>query len=131
MIFVDPRNPKPLHEQLKESVIEQVTLGVLNPGDKLPSVREIAQSMRIAPNTIQRAYRDLETAGVISSSPGRGSFVTMQREGVRNRRISELTARFKALLGELKTLGVTDDEIIQLVKDIVGRKSEGGQMRSD
>ena len=111
MIFIDPRNPKPLHEQIKESVLEQISLGVLSPGDKLPSVREMAQSMRIAPNTIQRAYRDLETCGVINSSPGRGSFVTIHGDGLKERRKNELTARFDQLICELRSLGVTDDEL--------------------
>ena len=92
--------------------MEQIALGVLSPGDRLPSVREMAQSMRIAPNTIQRAYRDLESGGVISSSPGRGSFVAIHSDGLRERRKNELKARFDQLIGELRNLGVTNDELI-------------------
>ena len=116
MIFIDTRNPTPLHEQIKESVLEQIALGVLSPGDKLPSVRETAQSMRIAPNTIQRAYRELETGGVINSIPGRGSFITMHGDGLRERRKGELTAKLIHLAGELKNMGVTEDELLGLLK---------------
>ena len=122
MIFVDPRNPKPLHEQIKESVMEQITLGALTPGDRLPSVRETAQSMRIAPNTIQRAYRELEAAGVISSSPGRGSFITIKSEGIRERRIEEMTGRLVHLADDLMRLGVSENEIIRHVKGVYGRR---------
>ena len=116
MMFIDPRNPKPLHEQITESVMEQIALGLLSPGDKLPSVREMAQSMRIAPNTIQRAYRELEIGGVISSSPGRGSFIIIHSEGLIERRRDELTARFDQVIGELRNLGVTEDDLIIRLK---------------
>ena len=116
MIFIDPRNPKPLHEQIVESVMEQISLGLLSPGDKLPSVREMAQSMRIAPNTIQRAYKDLETGGAINSSQGRGSFVIIHSEGLRERRKDEMLEKFEHLINELQKLGVTKDELIIRLK---------------
>lgn len=115
MVFVDPRNPKPLHEQIKESIIEQITLGVLSPGDRLPSVREMSQSLRIAPNTIQRAYSELDADGVISSYPGRGSFIMSPGDAIRERRIAGLAARLVPIVAELRRLGVTEDEIIGMV----------------
>jgi GntR family transcriptional regulator len=121
MIFIDPRNPKPLHEQIKESVLEQISLGVLTPGDRLPSVRDMAQSMRIAPNTIQRAYRDLETGGVISSYPGRGSFITIHGDGIRKRRREDLVIKFIQMINELRSLGVTDDEMTEMMKGGAGQ----------
>jgi len=124
MIFIDVRNPKPLHEQIKESVMEQIALGVLSQGDKLPSVRETAQSMRIAPNTIQRAYRELESGGVINSMPGRGSFIIIHGDGLRERKKEELSARFVQLIGELKSVGVTEDELLDWLK-------RGGGQRDD
>ena len=116
MIFINPRNPKPLHEQIKESVTEQIAMGIMSPGDRLPSVREMAQTMRIAPNTIQRAYRELEAGGVIGSYPGRGSFITIHSEGIRERRKGELAARFIAIAGEMRGIGVTEDELLRLLK---------------
>jgi GntR family transcriptional regulator len=116
MIFINPRNPKPLHEQIGESVMEQIMIGALSPGDKLPSIRELAQSMRIAPNTIQRAYRDLENAGIIISYPARGSFISINNDEVLERRRGELLADFIRLSGELKKLGVREDELIDKIK---------------
>lgn len=116
MIFVDPRNPKPLHEQIKASIMDQIVLGALSPGDRLPSVREMAQSMRIAPNTIQRAYRELESSGVISSYMGRGSFISIHGDGIRESRKEELMARLDRMVTEIKSLGVTNDEILNRIK---------------
>ncbi|MCL2058552.1 MAG: GntR family transcriptional regulator [Oscillospiraceae bacterium] len=126
MIFINPRNPKPLHEQIKESVLEQISLGLMSPGDRLPSVREMAQSMRIAPNTIQRAYRELETGGVINSYPGRGSFITIHSDGIRERRKGELAARFTQLIGEMRNMGVTEDEMQRLLKGGVASHDSDG-----
>ena len=119
MILVDPRNPKPLHEQIKESVMEQILIGALSSGDRLPSVRETAQTAQIAPNTIQRAYRELENDGVISSYPGRGSYISLDRDGIRERRKAELASRLIRLIGEIKTMGTTNDEIMDLVKGVL------------
>jgi GntR family transcriptional regulator len=116
MIFINHGNPKPLHEQIKDSVVEQIMLGVLSYGDRLPSVRDMALSLRIAPNTIQRAYRELETAGIITSQPGRGSFISIRSDGIQERRRQELLTNLKSLAGELKNLGVTEDEIINNIR---------------
>lgn len=116
MIFVDMRNPKPLYEQIKESVRSQVVRGVLQPEDKLPSVRELAQSAAINPNTIQRAYRDLEAEGLIYSAPGRGYFVREPGPELREKRKRELLEKLEPILAELKYLGVTQEELQRRMK---------------
>lgn len=75
MIHLDHRDRRPIYEQIVESVRQQIRAGVLQPGDQLPSVRELSASLSINPNTIQRAYRELERTGWTVSQPGRGSFV--------------------------------------------------------
>jgi len=72
---VDPRTGVPLYLQLIEQVKRAVALGSLAPGEQLPTVKALALSLTINPNTVARAYRDLERDGVIETSPGRGSFV--------------------------------------------------------
>jgi GntR family transcriptional regulator len=72
---VDPRTGVPLYLQLIEQVKRAVALGSLAPGEQLPTVKSLALSLTINPNTVARAYRDLERDGVIETSPGRGSFV--------------------------------------------------------
>ena len=75
MVHLDYRDAKPIYTQIVENFKAQIASGILQPGDKLPSVRELAQQMSINPNTIQRAYRELEMAGVIQTVPGKGCFV--------------------------------------------------------
>ena len=75
MVHLDYRDAKPIYTQIMENIQKQISTGILQPGDKLPSVREMAQSLSINPNTIQRAYRELEMAGTIQSLPGKGCFV--------------------------------------------------------
>jgi GntR family transcriptional regulator len=72
---VDPRTGVPLYLQLIEQVKRAVALGSLAPGEQLPTVKSLAVNLTINPNTVARAYRDLERDGVIETSPGRGSFV--------------------------------------------------------
>ncbi|MDQ2872786.1 MAG: GntR family transcriptional regulator [Candidatus Eremiobacteraeota bacterium] len=72
---VDPRSGVPLYLQLIEQVKRSVALGVLASGEQLPTVKQLAIDLTINPNTVGRAYRDLERDGVIETAPGRGSFV--------------------------------------------------------
>ena len=75
MLHLDYRDIRPLYAQITDSVRQQISGGVLVQGDKLPSVRELAVELSINPNTIQRAYRQLEMEGWIATVPGKGCFV--------------------------------------------------------
>ena len=75
MVNLDYRDARPIYIQVIDACRSQITAGVLQNGDKLPSVRELAAQLAINPNTIQRAYRELEMQGYIASVPGKGSFV--------------------------------------------------------
>ena len=74
-LSVDPRSGVPIYLQLIEQVKRSVALGVLAPGEQLPTVKHLALELTINPNTVARAYRDLEREGVIETAAGRGSFV--------------------------------------------------------
>ena len=74
MIHLDYRDSRPIYEQVKDSLRRLMVTGVLAPGDKLPSVRSMASQLSINPNTIQRAYAELEKKGITYSVPGKGSF---------------------------------------------------------
>ena len=119
MININYRDPRPIYEQVKDNFRQLIISGALPPDEKMPSVRELAASLTINPNTIQRAYRELETAGYIlsvagniCSVPGRGSFVCQQDAALEARR-AELLSRFDALVGELALVGVGSDKLIQ------------------
>ena len=113
MIVLDYRDSRPLYQQVKDSLRRMMLTGLLEPDEKLPSVRSLATQLAINPNTIQRAYAELEAEGYIYSVAGRGSFVSAG-DGEHLRRIAELTGRLVPLLEELKTLGCTEEDLLQL-----------------
>ena len=104
MVVLDHRDARPLYLQVKDSLRRMMLTGLLAPGEKLPSVRALATQLAINPNTIQRAYGELETEGYVYSVSGRGSFVAGTDSG-QAQRIRELTEQLKPLLEELKALG--------------------------
>lgn len=113
MIVLDYRDSRPLYQQVKDSLRRMMLTGLLSPEEKLPSVRALATQLAINPNTIQRAYAELEAEGYIYSVAGRGSFVSAG-DGEHLRRIAELTGRLVPLLEELKSLGYTREQLLIL-----------------
>ena len=113
MIVLDYRDSRPLYQQVKDSLRRMMLTGLLEPDEKLPSVRSLATQLAINPNTIQRAYAELEAEGYIYSVAGRGSFVSAG-DGQHLRRIAELTGRLVPLLEELKSLGYTREQLLVL-----------------
>lgn len=113
MIVLDYRDSRPLYQQVKDSLRRMMLTGLLEPDEKLPSVRSLATQLAINPNTIQRAYAELEAEGYIYSVAGRGSFVSAG-DGEHLRRIAELTGRLIPLLEELKSLGYTREQLLVL-----------------
>ncbi len=116
MIQINYRDGRPIYEQVRDGFRQLILSGVLPPDSKMPSVRELASSLTINPNTIQRAYRELEAEGCICSVPGRGSFVCRTDAALLARR-AELTARLRELAADLRALGLTDEEIAALIKE--------------
>lgn len=110
MISINFRDPRPIYEQVKEGFRQLILSGALAADEKMPSVRELASSLAINPNTIQRAYRELETEGYICSFPGRGSFV-MERSSPAAARRAELLEDLDSLVKDLVMLGMSRDEI--------------------
>ena len=90
MISLDYRDSRPLYQQVKDNLRRMMLTGLLPPDEKLPSVRSLATQLAINPNTIQRAYSELEAEGYIYSVPGKGSFAAAEG-GEQQRRIRELT----------------------------------------
>lgn len=113
MIVLDYRDSRPLYQQVKDSLRRMMLTGLLEPDEKLPSVRSLATQLAINPNTIQRAYAELEAEGYIYSVAGRGSFVSAG-DGEHLRCIAELTGRLVPLLEELKSLGYTREQLLVL-----------------
>ena len=110
MISLNYRDSRPIYEQIKDGLRKLIVTGALGTGEKLPSVRALATQLSINPNTIQRAYGELETEGYVYSVSGRGSFVAGTDSG-QAQRIRELTEQLKPLLEELKALGYTQQSL--------------------
>lgn len=115
MLSLNYRDARPIYEQVKDGLRHLVVTGAIQAGDKLPSVRALASSLAINPNTIQRAYSELEAEGYIYSVAGKGSFAASGGDEQR-RRIRELTEQLTPALEELKTLGYTQEALLQLWK---------------
>ena len=110
MITINPRDPRPIYLQIKENLIRLILTGAMQTDERLPSVRELAGSLAINPNTIQRAYRELESEGFIYSVTGRGSYVAALSEIDQGRKAAKLE-EFKAAARELLNLGTVKAEL--------------------
>jgi len=126
MFDLDTRSRKPIYEQLVDKLKELIINEVLKPDEQLPSVRHLAQELTINPNTIQKAYRELENQGFIYSQKGKGSFVHPQQETVDETKVKTVTGEIEKLVLEALFLGVTAEELIALVQK-VDRSKKGGQ----
>ena len=110
MINLNYRDPRPIYEQVKDNLRHLIVSGALSENYKLPSVREMAGELAINPNTIQRAYRELENEGYICTIPGKGSF-TCARDGGDSTHRQELLVKFDEITAELRYLGFTVSEL--------------------
>ena len=104
------RDARPIYEQGKDGLRHLVVTGALQAGDKLPSVRALASSLAINPNTIQRAYESLEREGYLYTVAGKGSFAAPQADVNADRR-ARLLEQFDASAAELLFLGLTAGEL--------------------
>ena len=120
MILLDQTDRRPIYEQITEKLAELMVRGILEENSPLPSVRNLAAELSINPNTVQRAYIELEREGYIYSVKGKGSFVA-SLDGIRHKRLSELTESLKSGIRRAKAAGVTEEELIQTVRDIYSK----------
>ena len=125
-LHVNPSSGLPLYLQIQTQVKNAVAAGALRPGDALPSVRKLASDLRINPNTVARAYLELEREGVIRAVPGGGTFVA---DGVPGLLKAERVRRLRPLARQVAVEGTqlrfSPDEIVELVEDEL--KALGGK----
>lgn len=112
MVHLDYRDARPIYTQIVDGYREQIRSGVLQIGDKLPSVRELALELTINPNTIQRAYRELELSGWIATVPGKGCFVHGIPTNARPEQ-QALLDHFDKLTAALLSVGVSAEDLIE------------------
>jgi GntR family transcriptional regulator len=114
MFQLDVRSRKPIYEQLVDKIKELIINRILKPDEQLPSVRMLSSQLTVNPNTIQRAYRELENQGYIYSIKGKGNFVATIELKPNEQKLAELKTDIKRLIAEAIYLGLTKDDIYVL-----------------
>lgn len=129
---VDPRSDVPIYQQLVDGVKEAVARGILAPGDKLPSVRDLAGRIAINPNTIAKAYQEMEREGIIETLRGRGTFVAEVRtRGIdREEKMGRMREMLEKMLVEAYYLQMEEDEVLAMAEEII-RQLYRERRRSD
>lgn len=116
-IHIAPNDGLPIYLQIVNQVKYLVASGRLNPGDELPAIRVLAERLIVNPNTVARAYRELEAAGVVEKRRTAGTYVADQGSPLaRRERIKILTERIDALLAESRQMGISLDEVLKLLR---------------
>lgn len=109
-LAVDPRSGYPIYLQIVEQIARAVSIGTLRPGDRLPTVKQLAAELVINPNTVGRALRELEHRGIVASLAGRGSFVSENGGGAAAEAAASdaLAASLDAAVREARSLGIPE-----------------------
>jgi GntR family transcriptional regulator len=120
---VDPHSGVPIYLQLIAVVKRSIALGVLAPGEQLPTVKQLATTLTVNANTVARSYRELERDGVIETSPGRGSFVRSNGSQVASNKAAtdSAAAAIDGAVREAKSMGLDRKGVSQLIEQVLER----------
>jgi GntR family transcriptional regulator len=125
MFELDVRSRKAIYEQLMDKIKEMIVYGVLQPDEQLPSVRTLSAQLTVNPNTIQKAYRELEREGYIYSLQGKGSFVSSSVEHPNAAMRDEIRAALVKLIAEATYSGLTKTDMTLLFQEAMARIEKG------
>lgn len=127
MLLIDYRDGRPIYEQVIDGIEQMVVHGVLAPDSQLPSVRQMAAELSINPNTIQRAYVELERQGYIYTVKGKGSFVA-DNQAMKENKKKEVLLKVSDMIDEAIRVGIPGEEIKNMVEIQyeAARKNGGG-----
>lgn len=117
MFLVNPKSKQPLYEQLVEQLRKQLFLGVVEAGQSLPSVRQLATELGINPNTIQKAYRRMEAEGMIISVPGKGSFIGDDLADMLKKQRDEQLQKTRQQIRTCREMGLDKETIDRLIDE--------------
>ncbi|MFD4928224.1 GntR family transcriptional regulator [Peribacillus butanolivorans] len=126
MFELDVQSRKPIYEQLMDKIKELMINEVLQEHNQLPSVRILAQKLTINPNTIQKAYKQLELDGYIYTLPGKGNFVAPPKTLKNSLKEEKIKSELAKVLAEALYIGIDKNEIYKLVKEI-SALAKGGE----
>ena len=117
MYQLDLQSRTPIYQQLKEKILRLIMAGAIGPGDPLPSVRVMARELGINPNTVAKAYQDLEKSGLIYSVAGKGSFISGE-ETLDRQMTASVLDRFREAVREARRAGVDRQTALALVEEV-------------
>lgn len=123
-LTVNLKDRRPIYEQLIDQIVYLVLHGIMQPGEQLPSVRTLAGELAINPNTIQKAYAELERRGITYSVPGRGSFVSPELDVVTQEHRERMLKEARSLFEEARAIGMCAEDFMPLIGQIW---EEGGK----
>lgn len=122
MIHIDYKDSRPIYEQISDKLSELILYGILEADTQLPSVRNLAMELAINPNTIQKAYADLERKGYTYSVKGKGNFVS-KTEALQKEKKMDIIKKMKELMTEAKKLGIDMEEIKEVIEQSYGSET--------
>lgn len=123
MILLDYRDKRPIYEQMVEKLERLIASGGLEPLTKMPSVRSLAMELSVNPNTVQRAYAQLEQDGYLYTVSGRGSFVTAESEWKDNRQ-GKVLAQWQEITTQARDTGLEEEQLLEQLHRIYGEGRE-------
>ena len=127
MFQLDSKSRKSIYEQVVDNTKEMILSKVLLADEKLPSVRDLSGTLTVNPNTVQKAYRELERLGYVYSVVGVGTFVSKTEEGqIDEKLLLNGKEQMKISIRELYYAGLTRDEIMNIIQEILNTRERGG-----
>lgn len=120
-VALSPAHPDPMYKQVTDQIKDAIASGELSPNDRLPSVRELSEALKVSAITVKRAYQDLETDGYILTRAGLGSFVApVERDRLRQRKLTELQDELRRIVRTCAKFGISANDIIRLTRQVEG-----------
>ncbi len=117
MLSIDLRDARPIYEQIADGIEQMAMHGIYQPDEQLPSVRQLAMELSINPNTIQRAYAELEHRKVTYSVKGKGSFISKDCQQLRIRKLSEIKKQLRNVAEQAVELGASRQQLIEWIQE--------------
>lgn len=123
MLHLDYRDPRPIYEQIVDSITQLALRGVLQEGEQLLGVRQLAMELSVNPNTVQRAYGELEKRGIVYSVKGKGNFIAGGLAQQRAARLAEIEQQIRSLANEARTLGADEQTLAAYITQKEGENA--------
>lgn len=125
MFIIDKLSRQPIYEQMIDQVEKLILQGLLGPGDPLPSVRQLSMELSVNPNTLQKAYAELDRKGICFSSPGNGRFVSEKAEAVIQSSRMQGLHELQDLVSHLAMAGISQETVMDVVVNAYNNQMKG------